>query len=113
MRDGRDASALVDDSDRGRGSGRVPVGGRRVRTDCDRIGISVPAAGIVVVMVGLPEPGQLNTVSKSLARGRASVEGRRAGGGGDDDAKTISQREAVESSRPGWVVGFQVPCLVG
>lgn len=48
---GRDASARVEDSDRGRGSGRDAVGGRRVRTDCDRMGISAPAGSAVVMTV--------------------------------------------------------------
>jgi hypothetical protein len=38
----------VDDSDRGRGSGREAVGGRRVRTDCDRMGISAPADAVAI-----------------------------------------------------------------
>jgi hypothetical protein len=42
----------VVDSDRGSGSGREAVGGRRVRTDCDRIGISA-AAEAVVAMSGV------------------------------------------------------------
>ncbi len=47
---GRDASALVEDSDRGMGSALDEVGGRRVvRTDCDLMGISVPAESVVAM----------------------------------------------------------------
>jgi len=48
----RDVSALVDDSDRGRGSGLEPVVGARrgVRVDCERMGISaVPGANVVAI----------------------------------------------------------------
>lgn len=46
---GREDSALVDDSERGTGSGRVAGGRRGVRTDCDRMGISVPVETVVAI----------------------------------------------------------------
>jgi len=48
---GREDSALVDDSERGTGSGRDEVGGRRgVRTDCDRMGTSAPVETVVAMV---------------------------------------------------------------
>lgn len=47
---GRDDSALVDDSDRGSGGSALDaVGGRRVLTDCDRMGTSALAESVVAM----------------------------------------------------------------